>query len=184
MFNELVFIEIPFQSPNTLIFLDRTQRELWITLWNHRVSRVKTNHSMTVAEKARESIAKYLYDMIKADAFCYYIDTNHSYGFSLCSRFGMNQRNFEALLLAANLPKRSDKFGVRSNKKNWSTFLTGYCFRVNSFCKLQVETKRIDIKPHIDGSKPNLEKRERFGVIQIGQLSSNPVNPNQLEFER
>ena len=139
---------------------------------------------MATAETARDALAEYMHVLLKADAFWYSIDSNHSHGFSLCSRFGMSQRDFEALLLAANLAKCSDKFGFRSNLKEWKSFIDSYRFRLDGLSKLQVESKRIDVYAHIDGYKPSPAKRERFNVIQIGMLSFDPANPSTSSFEK
>ena len=72
----------------------------------------------------------------------------------------MSQQDFEALLLAANIAKYSDKFGFRSNKKEWSSFINSYRFWLDSLSKLQVESNRIDAYAHIDGYKPNPYKQE------------------------
>ena len=139
---------------------------------------------MATAETARDALAEYMHVLLKADAFWYSIDSNHSHGFSLCSRFGMRQQDFEALLLAANLAKYSDTFGFRSNKKEWSSFIDSYRFRLDSLSELQVESKRIDVNAYIDGYKPSHNKREHFTVIQIGMLSFDPANPSTSSFEK
>ena len=91
---------------------------------------------MATAETARDALSEYMHVLLKVDAFWYSIDSNHSHGFPLYSRFGMSQQDFEALLLAATIAKYSDKFGFRSNKKEWSSFINSYRFWLDSLRQL------------------------------------------------
>jgi len=138
---------------------------------------------MAVVEQARDNIAEYVRVLLHADAFWFTIDSSHGHGFSLCSRFGMSARDYEALLLAANLAKHSEKFGFRAKPKEWESFLTGYRFTGRSNGKLQTASKRIDLPAHIDGTQPNKKERVSFYVIQIGQLSADQSKPSPKNFE-
>ena len=95
----------------------------------------------------------------------------------------MSARIYEALLLATNLAKHSDKFGYRAKSKEWDSFLTGYRFAGRSNGKLQTASQRVDLPAHIDGTQSNKKKRVSFRVIQIGQLSADPTKPSLKNFK-
>jgi len=95
----------------------------------------------------------------------------------------MSACDYEALLLAVDLAKHSEKFGFWAKSKEWYSFLTGYQFTWRSNGKLQTASKRIDLTAHIDGTQPNKQKPVSFLVIQIDQLSADPTKPSPKNLE-
>ena len=61
--------------------------------------------------------------LLDAEAFWFVINCDASYGFSLCHRLGMCVRDYEALLVAADLATLDSSGILRSKYTQWLAFV-------------------------------------------------------------
>lgn len=74
----------------------------------------------------RDEIARMIMYLSKADAFWYIVNSETSQYGSLCKRFGMLQRDCEALLVAAKLGQiRGGEFQIVIVPIEWDNFIQG-----------------------------------------------------------
>ena len=121
---------------------------------------------------ALDQIAKFFLLLSEAPSYWYSINTCFNHAFHLSKRLGMEQDDYKALLVAANLAcYKSGEFMIIADK--WKSFLRGHHFiDLPSDCTpFEVDQKRMVF----DG------KRQLVYVIRIGGRYAGPPT---MSFER
>jgi len=126
--------------------------------------------SNRTAALARLKIAEFVVFLTGVTAFWFAINPNdHGHGFSLCSRFGMTQRDYEALLVAANLAV-VDATGFRLLPQEWTQFIgSGHFIFLKD--KPSLDKKRTELQAHVEGRTVSKDKKKRgtYHTIRIGR---------------
>ena len=112
---------------------------------------------------ARGTIAQMIAYISSVPAHWFSIDPiDHCHGFSLCSRFSLTVRDYEPLIVVANLAI-VDVGGCRILYREWATYLKSGHFVIleakdnpQAHC---LDTKRTDFQAHIEDRavNPNLD---------------------------
>ena len=122
-----------------------------------------------LAAQARTVLAAGITDLLDADAFWFVINCDASYGFSLCHRLGMCVRDYEALLVAADLATLDSSGILRSKYTQWLAFVDSghFVFRREH---IHCDSKKTDLRGHVEGSSTMKKRNKTYHVLRIGQV--------------
>ena len=83
----------------------------------------------------------------------------------------MMPKDYEYLLVAANLAYVDKRWGFSIKMMKWRLFLEGHWFRtINCVCTFEVYVKKVDLNAFIEGESP--KHREKVNFIRIGALKA------------
>ena len=127
---------------------------------------------------SRLVVANYLAFLSGSDAFCCYLNCDPDKEFSLYHRFGMTQRNFEGILIAANFRAINKCGEFKINSKEWTSFIaSGHFAFMPPEMKLRCDKKRMELDAHVEGRPPGKDRtntdrssRGTYHAIRIGRV--------------
>jgi hypothetical protein len=119
---------------------------------------------------ARAALAEMLIDLSITSDFVFLIngDSYYDHGFSLCNRLGMQVKDYEALLVSANLAyiDARDKFKIPS--KEWESFLSSWLFDDIDLDRPRFVKQQLDLDAILNSSTPDSKKRNAYYSLQLG----------------
>jgi hypothetical protein len=93
----------------------------------------------------------------------------------------MNPKNYEFLLVAANLAHFHKRWGFSIKMSKWNDFLEGHWFTtINCDGTFEVDLKKVDLSAFIKSESP--KHREKVYFIRIGIL--NASSPRKIEMQK
>ena len=114
----------------------------------------------SVCAGARSTLADILCVLASGAAFWFVISCDHyKLGFIPCSLLGLTIRDYEALLVAAQLAS-INKFGEFKTLKNGMT--SSKVGTSSSWGKIHLDTKKTELEAHIEGRKVHQKKKRCF----------------------
>jgi hypothetical protein len=89
-------------------------------------------------------------------------DSYYDHGFSLCNRLGMQVKDYEALLVSANLAciDAHDKFKIIP--KEWESFLSSWLFDDIDLDRPRFVNQQLDLDAILNSSTPGSKKRSAY----------------------
>lgn len=115
-----------------------------------------------------DHIAHILHFLSDAPSFWFTLNTSYDHDFHLSKRFGMSAREYECLLIAADLASYTPKKGFAIKPKRWKSFITGHRFTNLECGNIELDSKQFDIDAMINGTPPDIKNRAFHHVIRIG----------------
>ena len=83
----------------------------------------------------------------------------------------MMPKDYEYLLVAADLAHVDKRWGFSIKMMKWRLFLEGHRFTtINCDCTFEVDVKKVDLNAFIEGESP--KHREKVNFIWIGILKA------------
>jgi len=83
----------------------------------------------------------------------------------------MMPKDYEYLLVAANLAHVDKRLAFSIKMIKWRLFLEGHWFTtINCVCTFEVDVKKVDLNSFIKGESP--KHREKVNFIRIGVLEA------------
>lgn len=120
------------------------------------------------AARARAVIADFLIVLASGSAFWFAINCPYHYDFSLCSRFGMTDRDYEALLVAADLAAVNVSGDFKIKHVAWTEFINQSGHFIFKSDKVRYDSKKTELEAHVEGRKVNIKKNAMYRVLRIG----------------
>ena len=106
---------------------------------------------------------------LDADAFWFVINCDASYyGFSLCQHLRMCVRDYEALLVAAQLATMESSGMLRIKYNAWPAFVDSGHF-VSTEEQIDCDSNKTDLCAHAEGTSPIEKSNITYRVFCIGQ---------------
>ena len=119
---------------------------------------------------ARALLADMLIELSNAPSFMFVVNagTYSSHTFSFCNRLGMLQKDYEALLVAADLARiKDDSFQVKP--KEWMLYLSGWYFDSLDGDRPRLDKKYLDFEHTINGGEKDISRRVNIYSLRIGR---------------
>lgn len=113
-------------------------------------------------------IADFLHVLSDAPSFWFTLNSSYDHDFHLSKRFGMSPREYECLLIAADLASYTKKKRFAIKPKWWQSFITGHHFTNMEGGNIELDSKQFDIDAMINGTPSDIKKRVFHHVIRIG----------------
>jgi hypothetical protein len=121
--------------------------------------------------QARAVLADILVDLTQAPSFVFLINSAAHYHqeFALCKRLGMLPKDYEALLVSANLATidTNDKFSVLPTE--WSDYLLSWHFDHIHKERPRFDMKRIHLDAAVNNTQIDRKQRSYIYSLQIGK---------------
>ncbi len=93
----------------------------------------------------------------------------------------MNPKDYESLLVAADLAHFHERWGFSIKMRKWNDFLKGHRFTtINCDDTFEVDLKKVDLNRFIKREPP--KHREKVYFIRIGVL--NASSPRKIELQK
>ena len=93
----------------------------------------------------------------------------------------MTPKDYEYLLVAADLAHVDKRWGFSIKMMKWRLFLEGHRFTtINCDCTFEVDVKKVDLNAFIEGESP--KHREKVNFIRIGVLHAK--SPRKIEMQK
>jgi hypothetical protein len=128
-----------------------------------------------------DQLAEHMIYLSSVSSFWFSLDSSYDHEFHLCQQLGMTPKDYEYLLVAANLAHFHQRWGFSIKKMKWKLFLEGHQLTtINCPGMFEVDTKKIDLNAFFHGLSP--KHREQVYFIWIGVL--NPDSPRKIEMQK
>jgi len=102
-------------------------------------------------------------------SFWFSLNSSYEHDFHLSKQVGMMPKDYEYLLVAADLAHIDKRWGFSIKMIKWRLFLEGHRFTtINCDCTFEVDVKKVDLNAFIEGESP--KHREKVNFIRIGVL--------------
>jgi hypothetical protein len=93
----------------------------------------------------------------------------------------MTPKDYEYLLVAADLAHVDKRWGFSIKMMKWRLFLEGHRFTtINCDCTFEVDVKKVDLNAFIEGESP--KHKEKVNFIRIGVLHAK--SPRKIEMQK
>ena len=118
-----------------------------------------------------DHLADHLIYLSTATSFWYSLDSIYDHEFHLSKRLGLSPKDYEHLLVAAQLAHFHKKWGFSIKKLKWKHFIEGHWFTANNCtATLEVDFKKLDLDAFINGVSAKHRVQSHF--IRIGILDA------------
>jgi hypothetical protein len=108
-------------------------------------------------------------------------DAYYHQEFSLCHRLGMSAKDYEALLVCANLATIDTHDKLVILKSEWDEYLSSWYFDALDEERPRIDRKRIDLHAVINSEKHNPARRSYLYSLQIGRDMSSSECQNIVQ---
>jgi hypothetical protein len=114
-------------------------------------------------------LADHLLYLSSSSSFWFSLNSSYDHDFHLSKRLGMTPKDYEFLLVAADLAHFHKRWGFSIKMSKLRLFLEGHLFTtINCDGTMEVDLKKIDLNAFIQGE--SAKHREDFIFIRIGVL--------------
>ena len=123
-----------------------------------------------------DHLAEYLIYLSSSSSFWFSLNSSYDHDFHLSKRLGITSKDYEFLLVAADLAHIDKRWGFSIKMMKWRLFLEGHRFTtINCDGTFEVDVKKVDLNAFIQGE--SAKHRERVYFIRIGVLERPPPPP-------
>jgi hypothetical protein len=132
---------------------------------------------------AQAVLAAMLIQLSLATSFVYLINAGDDYSshtFSLCNRLGMLQKDYDALLIAADLAMIC-KGKLMIKKEAWTDYLSSSLFDELKEDRPRHNNGRFDLDSALNGTPRNASKRDVYHTVQLGTNISDAACQNMQQ---
>ena len=115
-----------------------------------------------------------------SSSFWFSLNSSCEHGFRLSKQLGMTPKDYEYLLVAANLAHVDKRWGFSIKKMKWKFFLEGH--RLTAIIcdgTFEVDVKKVDQNAFIQGE--SAKHRENVNFIRIGVLTATSHRKNEMQ---
>ena len=128
-----------------------------------------------------DHLAEYLIYLSSSSSFWFSLNSSYDHDFHLSKRLGITSKDYEFLLVAADLAHIDKRWGFSIKMMKWRLFLEGHRFTtINCDGTFEVDVKKVDLNAFIQGE--SAKHRERVYFIRIGVLHAN--SPRKIEMQK
>jgi hypothetical protein len=130
-----------------------------------------------------DHLAEHLLFLSTATSFWYSLNLSYDHEFHLSQQLGMSPKDYEHILVAANLAHYHPTWGFTILVDRLKMFLDGHrCSESadGAVVSIEVANKKIDLNAFILGSTP--KHRVKIHVICIGQMTDR--SPQKIEWQK
>ena len=121
-----------------------------------------------------DHLAEYLIYLSSSSSFWFSLNSSYDHDFHLSKRLGITSKDYEFLLVAADLAHIDKRWGFSIKMMKWRLFLEGHRFTtINCDGTIEVDVKKVDLNAFIQGE--SAKHREPFIFIRIGVLKGHPL---------
>jgi len=119
-----------------------------------------------------DHLADHLIYLSSSSSFWFSLNSSYEHDFHLFKRLGMTPKDYEYLLVAADLAHIDKRWGFSiKTVMKWRLFLKGHRFTtINCVCTFEVDVKKVDLNAFIEGESP--KHREEVSFIRIVVLKA------------
>ena len=126
-----------------------------------------------------DHLADHLIYLSSSSSFWFSLNSSYKHDFHLSKRLGMTPKDYEYLLVAADLAHVDKKWGFSIKLMKWRLFLEGHWFTtINCDCTFEVDVKKVDLNAFIKGESPKHREKVNFILVvasPLVALSSRPL---------
>jgi hypothetical protein len=126
------------------------------------------------SDSALEHVAEHLQYIASAGSFWFTLNSNYTHGCHLANRFGLNQEEYEALLIICGLASYT-RYGFTIKPTAWSNFIGGHWF-VTSNTSIGLIQYKIDIDALINGTEQLEKERKKVYAVRIREKTKESAN--------
>jgi len=120
-----------------------------------------------------DHLADHLIYLTSSSSFWFSLNSDYDHDFYLSKRLGMTPKDYEYLLVAADLAHFHKRWGFSIKIMKWKFFLEGHRFTtINCDGTFEVDTKKMDLNAFIEGTPKINKERLYFLRIDILKASS------------
>ena len=128
-----------------------------------------------------DHLADHLIYLSTSSSFWFSLNSSYDHDFHLSKQLGLKPKDYESLLVAADLAHFHKRWGFALKPKKWEDFLKGHWFTaINCDGMLELDQKKVDLNAFAKGESP--KHRETFSFIRIGLL--NASSPRKVEMQK
>jgi hypothetical protein len=114
--------------------------------------------------------AEYLIYLSSSSSFWFSLNSRYEYDFHLSKRLGMTPKDYEYLLVAADLAHVDKIWGFSIKMMKWRLFLEGHWFTtINCDGTFEVDVNKVDLNAFIQGE--SAKHREKVNFILVVALT-------------
>jgi len=118
-----------------------------------------------------DHLTDHLIYLSSSSSFWFSLNSSYEHDFHLSKRLGMTPKDYEYLLVAADLAHDDKRWGFSIKMMKWGLFLEGHQFTtINCDCTFEVDVKKVDLNAFIEGE--SAKHREKVNFIRIGVLKA------------
>jgi hypothetical protein len=118
-----------------------------------------------------DHLADHLIYLSSSSSFWFSLNSSYEHDFHLSKQLGMKPKDYEYLLVAADLAHVDKRWGFSIKMMKWMLFLEGHRFTtINCDCTFEVDVKKVDLNAFIDRESP--KHWEKVNFIWIGVLKA------------
>jgi hypothetical protein len=116
-----------------------------------------------------DHIVEYLIYLSSSCSFWFSLNSSYEHDFNLSKQLGMTPKDYEYLLVAADLAHVDKRWDFSIKMMKWRLFLEGHRFTtINCDCTFEVDVKKVDLNVFFEGESPKHTEKVKF--IRIGIL--------------
>ena len=128
-----------------------------------------------------DHLAEYLIYLSSSSSFWFSLNSSYDNEFDISKRLGITPKDYEFLLVAADLAHIDKRWGFSIKMMKWRLFLEGHRFTtINCDCTFEVDVKKVDLNAFIEGESS--KHREKVNFIRIGIL--HVKSPRKIEMQK
>jgi len=100
-----------------------------------------------------DHLTDHLIYLSSSSSFWFSLNSSYEHDFHLSKRLGMTPKDYEYLLVAADLAHVDKRWGFSIKMMKWRLFLEGHWFTtINCVCTFEVDVKKVDLNAFIRGA--------------------------------
>ena len=104
------------------------------------------NMAMSYHRILGDHLADHLIYLSSSSSFWFSLNSSYEHDFHLFKRLGMMPKDYEYLLVAANLAHVDKRWGFSIKMMKWRLFLEGHRFTaINCDCTFEVDVRKVDL---------------------------------------
>jgi hypothetical protein len=127
-----------------------------------------------------DHLADHLIDLSSSSSFWFGLNSSYDHDFHLSKRLGMTPKDYEYLLVAADLAHFHKRWGFIIKMTKLKLFLEGHRFTtINCDGTFEFDSKKIDLNAFIQGE--SAKHRESLYFIRIGVLKASSHRKNEMQ---
>ncbi len=120
-----------------------------------------------------DHLAEHMIYLSSVSSFWISLDSSYDHEFHLSQWLGMTPKDYEYLLVAADLAHFHQRWGFSKKKMKWKLFLEGHRFStINCPGMFEVDTKKLDLNAFFHGLSPKHREQVYFIRIKVLTLDS------------
>lgn len=126
-----------------------------------------------------DHLADHLVYLSSSSSFWFSLNSSYDHDFHLWKRLGMKPKDYESLLVSADLAHFHKRWGFSIKMSKWNDFLEGFT-TINCDGTFEVDQKKVDLNAFIKGE--SAKNRDKVYFIRIGIL--NASSPRKVEMQK